>query len=167
MKTLTCIALGLPLIALAFSCGHGALPSAPTPLLGKAVSITLPTDGGEQVVVPGLDKKKLVLEFFSPSCESCGKRLALLVDQRDALNARGARLVLIAVLGENESIDQARAALQKWDVTWPFLVDNSGACRPYLGVSRAPAALIIDAKGKLVWSAPQGATASDIVAAIR
>lgn len=155
------------LLALTVSCGRGPPASARHPMLGKPVSITLPTDGGEQISVPAPDRRKLVLEFFAPNCESCRTRLPALVDRRELINARGARLVLVALLADHESIDQARSALHKWGVQWPFLVDSSGASRPYLGISKAPSALLVDGKGKLLWSAPADATADDVIAAIR
>jgi len=131
------------------------------------VRFVLASDCGDMVTVPPADKKKVVLHFFSPTCASCRKRLPALADRRDDISARGARLVLVAVLSDNESTDQATAALRDWGVPWPFLVDPSGASRSLLGVGHVPASVIVDGKGKLLWVSPEDAAAEEVLDALR
>ncbi|MBI5536064.1 MAG: TlpA family protein disulfide reductase [Deltaproteobacteria bacterium] len=159
--------LALALCALALACGHKPPASAQNPKLGKPVQIALPTDAGDMASIPPGDRKKVLLHFFSPSCESCRKKLPALVDKRDEISARGARLVLVAVLGDHESIDQATAALREWGVPWTFLIDQSGASRSLLGVGRVPSSVLVDGKGKLLWYSPEDAAADEVVDAIR
>ncbi len=148
------------------SCGHAPVPSAQHPMLGQAVTIALPTDGGALVSIPSQDGKSTVLDFWGPTCEPCRKKLPELVAKNAELQARGARLILVAVLADGESTEQAKSTLQQWGVDWPFLVDRSNASRSQLGVEGLPATLVVDAQGKLVWSATPDATAQDVLAAI-
>ncbi len=82
------------------------------------------------------------------------------------LAAAGGKFVLVAVLAD-ESTDDAAAALKKWGVDAPFLVDRGGALRRELRVESLPATVIVDSAGKVVWVAPAAASPSDVVAAAR
>ena len=137
-----------------------------SPLLGQPIAFSLPTDGGALVAVPISGARATVLDFFGPTCAPCKKSLPALYASRDALAARGARLVLVAVLGDDESTALAASALATWGVKAPFLVDRGDVSRASAGVSKLPATLVLDAQGTLRWSAPAGATAGDVVAAV-
>jgi hypothetical protein len=153
-------------LALSLSCGGGRPASAPSAVLGKHVSLSLPSNEGALVTLPLVGSRATVVDFFAPTCEPCKAKLPALVAREADIAARGARLVLVAVLGDGEPIEVARRALSSWGVTRPFLVDDGGASRASAGVSTLPATLVLDAQGTLVWSAPATATAEDVVAAI-
>ncbi len=87
--------------------------------------------------------------------------------ERDALEKKGAQLVLVADLGD-EPTDDATKALASWGVDGaPFLVDHGDVSRVSAGVRGLPATLVLDAQGTLEWSAPPSATAEQVVAAVR
>lgn len=151
------------------SCGAAtAPPSAPTEMLGKGVELSLPTDKGALATVPAGGAPVTVLDFFGPTCPPCEKKVPALYARRAELEAAGAKLVLVAVLGDGETTDQARAALTRWGVTGAsFLVDAGDASKTEAGVRGLPTTLVLDAKGTVRWSAPPDATASDVIAAAR
>ena len=88
--------------------------SAPHSMLGKRFELTLPSDRGEIGRVPVPGARAIVLDFFGPTCGPCAKSVPALVARRAELERGGVKLVLIAVLAEEETSDGARAALQTW-----------------------------------------------------
>ncbi len=153
-------------LALASGCG-GAPQSAAHPKLNQEVSLTLPSNEGQLVTVPLRGKRAVVLDFFGPTCKPCEKAVPALQARRGELEAKGAELVLVAVLGDGENSDQASAALQRWGVKGAtFLVDKSDASRRELGVQSLPSTIVVDDKGVVRWVAKESATAADVVAAV-
>lgn len=110
--------------------------------------------------------KATVVDFWAPSCEPCAKSLPALIAKQDDIEAKGGRLLLVAVLSEYETNDQAAEKLRSWGVEASFLVDRDGLSKTQAGVLELPATLVLDKRGTLVWVAPKGASPSDIVAAI-
>jgi hypothetical protein len=104
------------------------------------------------------------LDFFSPSCDPCREKVPALVAKRGELEARGAKLVLVAVLADSESTNDAQRSLASWGVSEGFLVDKGGVSNREAGVSGLPATLVLDADGGRVWTAPPTATAADVLA---
>jgi thiol-disulfide isomerase/thioredoxin len=153
------------LFGLLSGCGQGALASAPNAKLGQPVAFSLPSNEGSLVSVPLAGAHATVLDFFGPSCEPCRKALPALHAQRSALAAHGAKLVLIAVLADGESTEDAKRALSSWGVRAAFLIDREGTGRREAGVRELPATLVLDQHGITKWAAPVGASAQDVVAA--
>jgi hypothetical protein len=137
-------------------------------MLGRTVSFSLPTEDGELVRVPSATARATVLEFFAPTCVPCRERVPALAAKQDELSDRGASLVLVAVLADNESTEQARSALDQWGVgSLSFLVDRSGTSQREAGIRDLPETLVLNRAGRVTWVAPRTATAEDVVAAIR
>lgn len=153
------------LFGLLAGCGQGTPASAPNDKLGQPVSFSLPSNEGALVSVPIAGAHATVLDFFGPSCEPCRRALPALHAQRELLASGGARLVLVAVLADGESTDDARRALSSWGVKAPFLVDREGTGRREAGVTSLPATIVLDARGVTKWAAPARASAADVVAA--
>jgi len=106
-------------------------------MLNQSVSLALPADNGSLVSIPG--SSTYVLDFWATTCEPCRTATPALVARKDEIEARGARLVLVGVLEEEESTDQARGVLESWGVHEPFLVDRDNASKSQLGVMSLPA----------------------------
>lgn len=165
-STLFIALAGLPLALALAGCGHGPPPSAPNSLLGQTVSFSLPSDAGALVSVPVSGARYTVLDFFAPSCKPCSKKLPKLYAKRDALQAKGAQLVLVGDLGD-ATTDDAQKALASWGLQGAtFLVDHGDVSRVSAGVTGLPATLVLDAKGTLRWAAPPTATAEQVVDAV-
>jgi hypothetical protein len=163
--------LGAALLAAALltaACGPAAAPpSAPSTALGHEVALSLPTDDGALVTLPLAGARATVLDAFAPSCEPCRTKVpALLAREREIAEA-GSRLVLVAVLAESESTEDAAAALRSWGAAAPFLVDRGEALRRECGVEALPATLVLDARGVVRWAASPQSEAGDVVAAAR
>ena len=153
------------------ACSPSASPSAQSPKLNTQVHVSLPSNGGARVAIPIASARSTVVDFWAPSCIPCRRSLPTLVDKRAALEAKGAALVLVAVLGDSESTEDAEKALSSWGVQSPFVIDRVltggvGAAQEELGVRSLPATLIIDSAGVLRWIAPDAATADEVVRAV-
>jgi thiol-disulfide isomerase/thioredoxin len=135
-------------------------------MLGQPVGFALPSDEGKLVTLPLPGSKATVLDFFSPTCVPCKESLPALYATRDRIAAKGGRLLLVAVLADNETTEDARRALTSWGVEAPFLVDHEGVSQREAGVRSLPATLVLDATGVLRWVAPPGAPASAVSAAL-
>ncbi len=158
-------ALSLALAA----CGAGApSPSAPHAMLGRAVEMSLPTNRGQLETLPARGAAFTVADYFGPSCVPCREAVPRLHARKADFEAAGGRLVLIAVLGDGESTEDARRALESWGVTGErFLVDNGDASKREAGVRSLPTTLVLDARAVVRWAAPPGATAEDVLRAAR
>jgi predicted transcriptional regulator len=89
------------------------------------------------------------------------------VAKTEDLKERGIRLVLVRVLLEGESTDQAKGVLRSWGVYRDFVVDRNGAVQKQLNLGKLPATVVVDRQARLKWVAPGDATAEDVEAAAR
>jgi hypothetical protein len=91
-----------------------------------------------------------------------------LVAQRPALSRYRADLVLVAVLADGESTEQAEETLRAWGIAGErFLVDRDDVSLNEAGVTSLPTTQLYDNAGALAWTAPRNATARDVVQAVR
>lgn len=139
-------------------------PSAPSPMLGKKVVMDLPSDTGALVSIGG-GGEPLVLDFWAPTCVPCQTKLPELVAREGDIQAAGARLILVAVLADDESTEMARETLTSWGVQHPFLIDREDVSRQAAGVTDLPATLVLNAQHVVTWVAPSAPSADDVVAA--
>lgn len=109
----------------------------------------------------------MVLAFWMPSCEPCETGVRDLVARELELEREGIRLLLVAVLAEDEPTEVARQTLASWGVIHPFLVDREDVARRPARVEGLPATLVLDDLHVARWVAPPGSSAENIVAAAR
>jgi len=133
---------------------------------GTKLEGDLPTEDGALVSIP-LPNRTTVIDAWSPSCVPCRERVPALVKRAADLEAANAKLVLVAVLAEGESTEQARATLSSWGVSRPFLVDRGDVLRREASVHDLPSTLVISRTGEVLWVAPPTASADDVVKAAR
>lgn len=144
------------------SCGGARVADTSQP----RVRLDLPSDEGALVAIPQPSSPFTVIDAFGPTCEPCREKVPALLARRDELATKGARLVLVAVLGDGETTDDAAAALRSWGAPSPFLVDRGSVLARELGLKELPSSYIIDQQGRVRWSGGFGASAEDIVAAV-
>lgn len=147
-------------------CMASGARSAETTSLNKPIPMSLTRDDGAPAAIPVPGARAAVLDFWSPTCEPCKRTIPAMLAKRAELEKRGAVHVLVAVLEKGESADDARAVLSLWGIQEPFLVDSGGALLAKVGARDVPAFAVVDAAGVLVWLAPDGITAADVLAAI-
>lgn len=164
-----CPVLFLTLLLAIAACGPNAPPkTASHATLGPTVEMSLPTDKGQLGTVPAPGAAVTVVDFFGPTCAPCAEKLPALYAKQAELEAVGAKLVLVGVLADSETTDDARRALASWGVGGaPFLVDSGDASKREAGVRDLPTALVLDARGAVRWSAPADASADDVVEAAK
>jgi thiol-disulfide isomerase/thioredoxin len=158
-----------PLLLLLLSACGTANPSATSPgsasAVGKNVALSLPSSTGARVSI-GNGGQPLVLDFWSPECKPCRETIPALVHRKSELEAKGASLLLVAVLARDESTDAAKATLASWGVTESFLIDRDNVSMSAAGVRDLPATVVLDAQHNLKWTAPENATPDDVIAAV-
>lgn len=158
-------ALSMLTVVLVACGGSSPPPTAPNDKLGEVVRFALQTDEGVVESVPVAGARATVVGVFGPKCGRCKDVMPALAAKQMDLAKRGAKLVLVGVLGRGESPDDAKRALSSWGVSSPFLVDLDGTTKREAEIEDLPAVVVFDRDGKIRWVAPDDATADDIVAA--
>jgi len=167
MKSLADVAVNLLGAAaiLLTSCAKTPATGTSDAAPARQVSFSLPSDDGNLVTVP-LPNMTTVVDAWAPTCKPCREKLPALYARRAEIEAHGGKLVLVAVLSEAESTEDARAALTSWGVSAPFLIDRGDVLRREAGVNSLPATLVLDEQQHVRWVAPPNASADDVVAAV-
>jgi AhpC/TSA family len=96
----------------------------------------------------------------------CKVAVPALFARKAEIEAKGARLVLVGVLADAETTEDARRALASWGVRAPFLKDSGGVSQRELGVDKLPATVVLDGTGVVRWVAPPDAAPDDVVTAL-
>jgi hypothetical protein len=146
-------------------CAKPAAPSAPSAVLGQIVAFHLPSEQGALVPVPIPGARATLLDVFAPTCAPCAKKVPALLAERAQLAADGVRLVLVAVLADGESTEDAAGALRSWGAESPFLVDRGEVMLRTLAVDKLPASVVLDANGRVRWVARPTSDSRQIAAA--
>ena len=126
----------------------------------------LPSDGGALVSIPQPSSPLTIVDAFGPTCEPCREKVPALLARRDLFASKGAKLVLVAVLGDGETTEQASAALLTWGAPSPFLVDRGGVLARELGLKGLPSTYLLDREGHVRWAGGGSATADDVSTAV-
>jgi protein-disulfide isomerase len=153
---------GAALLALSSSCGGPDYRADATTPARAGVSFSLPSDTGQLVPVPKPSSRVTVIDAFGPTCAPCREKVPALLARKAEMEKNGAKLVLVAVLGDGETTEQAAAALKAWGAESPFLVDRGGVLLRELGLRGLPGAFVLGRSGDVLWEAPPNATADQI-----
>jgi thiol-disulfide isomerase/thioredoxin len=164
MRTLALFAAA---VAFTSQLGCVGVPSAESPALGTTLKLSLPDEKGAAVPIPAAGARATVLDFWSPSCAPCARTVPALVALQRDIEEQGARLVLVAVLDDDETVDAARATLTTWGVNAPFVVDKGGKALKAAGPREVPGLVVLNDAGVVRWIAPDGVTQKDILAEVR
>ena len=132
----------------------------------RQVSYTLVSNDGELTRVP-IPGRITVLEYWAPTCEPCSKTLPRVVAMRDALRARGAELVLVAILAGDESTALAEQTLVEWHIRGErFLIDRNEVSARSAAIKTLPTTQVLDAAGILHWVGNGSDGSNDLLAAV-
>jgi thiol-disulfide isomerase/thioredoxin len=165
-KTFMMLVLGAAAIACQPS-GTPASPSNPPTRCEPGGSFSAPDHRGALVDVPSAESKAVVVEIWARWCEPCRTAVPELLEHRGDLEGDQIRVVLLGVVEEGETIEDARATLSSWGVDQPFVIDRGGAMMRRFGFADLPATVVLDGQGNIRWTSEKGSTADDIVAAAR
>ncbi len=159
LTTATALAL-----ALALSLLLGPAVASAGPELGKpAPGFTLRDGEGTlfrlaELAYPGRarahqPKHTLLLDFFRTDCKPCRKSLAKLVQLHKRYQAKGLKIVLVALLEEQQGREKLDAFLRKRRLPFTVLIDAYGvAGKKYVKKGNGfsiPASFIVDRDGVL------------------
>lgn len=148
-------------------CLGASMPSLDTPSLQQPVPATLLADDGSPVGVPLPGARSVVIHFWSPANEACKKTIPAVVAKRAEMQAKGATLMLVAVMPAGQTANDAKATLALWGIDERFAIDVEGAYFRKIGAHDVPAFAVVDAAAGLPWLAPTGVTTPTTLAPIR
>ncbi len=140
-----------------------AAPNAPVSATAKparvgepAPSFTLPDLEGKPVELASFRGKTVVLEWFNPECPfvRASHTKGSLIDA--AVRLTGANVVWLAINSaapgkQGYGREKNLAGKQRYGLTHPVLLDETGAVGHLYGAARTPHLFVIDAKGVLVY----------------
>jgi cytochrome c biogenesis protein CcmG/thiol:disulfide interchange protein DsbE len=104
-------------------------------------------DGGGRLGLADLRGRPLLINFWSSDCGPCAQEAAALEAVYQRYRPRG--LVLLGVDTADFASDGWRF-MQKHHVTYPNVLDGSGAVAGRYGVLGTPETFVLDRKGRLV-----------------
>jgi hypothetical protein len=148
-------------------CGGAGASTNPSAGPPRAARFALPSDEGALVSLPLANGRAAVIDAWSPSCVPCKESVPKLVARTAELEQHGVELVLVAVLSDSESTEDAKKVLSSWGVTRSFLIDRGDALRREVGIESLPGTVLLTSSGEVRWTAPPNAAAADVVAAAR
>ena len=153
-------ALRAALLVTALIVGSAGLASAQTTAeLGKpAPAFELKDVNGKTVKLADFRGKTVVLEWFNPGCPFV-KYAHGEGPLKEAANRPGAGRADVVWLAINSSasgkqghgVELNKQAGAEWKMTYPLLIDESGAVGRMYGAKTTPHMYVIDASGKLVY----------------
>jgi peroxiredoxin len=121
-----------------------------------APDFSLPTTGGQRIVLSSLKGKVVVVDFWATWCDSCPQALAHL--QLMAGDPAMARQGLITVpINEQENTKAARAFVDANHFTLDVALDSDGSIATSYGIISLPTTIVIGRDG-LVWAVIPGWT---------
>jgi peroxiredoxin len=142
----------MALVLMAPACTSRA--DASDPLGAKRMSSPAPTLAGDDldgdpVALADLRGDVVVVNFWATWCDPCRDEQAALEKVRRAYQDQG-----VGFLGvdERDGLAEARAWVERFDVTYPSIQDPSGSWADDFGLFGYPDTFVIDASGTIRWA---------------
>ena len=126
----------------------------------KAVDFTLSSTAGEEVGLSALKGGPVGLVFVTARCPYCARLVARL----EGFEPGAGWSLLIICSGSRE---EAQQLAQAHSLTFPVLVDSSGAVSQAYQVSRVPAVYLVDREGTIEAAASGWSSAWELVQRVR
>ena len=113
--------------------------------------ITMKNLDGKKVTLDDYKGKVVFLNFWATWCGWCKREMPSMERLYEAFKDRGLEILAVDV---RESPEKIKPFWEKYGLTFPALLDQSGMASMAFGVRGMPATFIIDRHGKVVGSAP-------------
>jgi cytochrome c biogenesis protein CcmG/thiol:disulfide interchange protein DsbE len=172
---LTAVASGallLVLLARLVAASHQVASVPPYPLLGHPApdfTVALWSGGGDgqsgqTLRLAALRGRPVVVNFWASWCDACTVEAPVLESTYQQYRAQGVVFVGVAT---GDTIDHARAFVQKYSVTYPIGPDATGAIAVAYGVSGDPETVFIGRDGKIAGKIPGGVDQESLASGVR
>ena len=151
-------ALATPAFAGGAATPVAVAPAAPAAKVGQpAPEIALKDLSGKDVKLSSFRGKTVVVEWFNPGCPFVVYAHGEGPLKDMAKTAAQSGVVWLAVNSsapgkEGSGLDVNKAAVAKWGITHPVLLDESGVTGRAFGATSTPAMYVVDPKGTLVYA---------------
>lgn len=151
--------LGAALVAaVAGGCAASLPPSAPNPLLGKALPrLSGHTLDGERVDAASSSGRTLVVKFFARYCKPCAQTLPV----AEALH-RERREVLFLGVALDETRREVDEVVQAYRLSFPIVHDRMNVISGRFRVAELPATFVVDRRGIVRWYGGPGQQEADL-----
>jgi cytochrome c biogenesis protein CcmG/thiol:disulfide interchange protein DsbE len=172
---LTALVVGALLLVLLMrlvAASHQVASVPPYPLVGHpapdfTVTLWSGAEGGlsgQALHLAALKDRPVVVNFWASWCDNCALEAPLLQGAYQQYRAQGVVFVGVAT---GDTIDHARAFVQKYGVTYPIGPDADGAIAVAYGVSGDPETVFIGRDGKIASKIPGGVSQDSLASGLR
>lgn len=153
-----CATAGSPAPAPATSAKHA--------LLGQPIDFKLPLSSGGEQPVPAPGSRATLIEFWVTYCGACGRSLPRMQKLASGLEKDGVKVELVAVLYDDEALENVTSRLREWGVDREFLIDRGGPTWRRFRI-HVPGFVVLDSRGVVRWVGAVQAREGDAAAAAR
>lgn len=146
------------------ACSTHAAPPASTPHahLGRALPEFRRDDlAGGTVDTKRLRGREVVVKFFASYCEPCKRTLPAV----EKLHRARPDIAFVGV-DEDDTVDAARALAQRYDLTFPIVLDRENVLAGRYRVNELPATFVADGGSTVRWFGGPARDEHEIVDAI-
>jgi peroxiredoxin len=135
-----------------------ALAATPAAVVGQpAPDFSLPAADGRTVRLADLRGQTVVLEWFNPDCPFVKYAYAEGPQPELAVDWTGKKVTWVGINSgapgkQGAGKDRNVKAVAEYGITWPILLDESGAVGRSYGAKTTPQVFVVDPKGVLVYA---------------
>jgi thiol-disulfide isomerase/thioredoxin len=143
--------LGLVLLFLVAACSSNGEGEFYVRASGLMPAISGPTLEGGRLDPADYRGKVVVVNFWNQDCPPCRQEMPLLEQEARRLNGAGVVVIGVVYVGGNWPNDPeaARDFLDRLDITYPNLVDESSELARRFGIAGIPSSVVADREGKM------------------
>jgi peroxiredoxin len=115
---------------------------------GDTPQIDCTTLDGKRVTSAELKGQIVVVQFWSTTCSSC---LAAMPDLKRTYEKYSTKGVFFLGVSDDRDLAVLEKHLEDHGITWPQTLDSAALCKAF-GVSKLPAAFVLNRSGRIVWA---------------
>ncbi|NQT46544.1 MAG: TlpA family protein disulfide reductase [Candidatus Omnitrophica bacterium] len=127
--------------------GCGSEPAPPQTAEGDFKDFTLKDLSNNDVSLKDFEGKVIMLNFFATWCPPCRHEIPDFVELYNEYKDEG--FVIIGVAQDREGLSAVKPFAQKYNITYPVLIEDGSANKLYGPIRAIPTTLIIDREGNI------------------